>query len=115
MRKRRKNSKSETAAAETKSPFDEPVILPPEDFIDLHAFAPKDIPSVVEAYLEQCSQAGLRELRIIHGKGTGVQRNIVRSILQRHPNVADFRDAPPEAGSWGATMVVLSRVDAKGS
>ena len=70
-------------------------------------FAPKDIPSVVEEYLEQCKQGGLTEVRIIHGRGTGVQRNIVRSILQKHPLVLSFKDAPAEAGGWGATVVVL--------
>ena len=88
-------------------PFTEPVVLPIEDSIDLHAFHPKDIPSVVEEYLEQCGQGGLTEVRIIHGRGTGVQRNIVRSILQRHPRVLSFQDAPAEAGGWGATVVVL--------
>jgi DNA-nicking Smr family endonuclease len=89
------------------SPFGEPIVLPIEDSIDLHAFHPKDIPSVVEEYLEQCGQAGLTEVRIIHGRGTGVQRNIVRSILEKHPRVVAFQDAPPEAGGWGATVVVL--------
>jgi DNA-nicking Smr family endonuclease len=88
-------------------PFTEPVVLPIEDFIDLHAFHPKDIPSVVEEYLEQCGQAGLIEVRIIHGRGTGVQRKIVRSILEKHPRVISFQDAPAEAGGWGATVVVL--------
>jgi DNA-nicking Smr family endonuclease len=88
-------------------PFDEPVVLPLEDSIDLHPFAPQDIPSVVEEYLEQCVAAGLSEVRIIHGRGVGVQRNIVRSLLERHPEVDSFQDAPPEAGGWGATRVVL--------
>ena len=88
-------------------PFDEPVVLPLEDSIDLHPFAPRDIPSVVAEYLEQCIQAGLSEVRIIHGRGVGVQRNIVRSLLERHPEVDSFQDAPPEAGGWGATRVVL--------
>jgi DNA-nicking Smr family endonuclease len=92
---------------EPESPFSEPIVLPIEDCIDLHAFHPKDIPSVVEEYLEQCEKAGLRELRIIHGRGTGVQRKIVRSILEKHPRVLSFRDAPAEAGGWGATVVVL--------
>ena len=91
------------------SPFREPVVLPIEDSIDLHAFAPKDIPSVVEEYLEQCMQAGLREVRIIQGRGTGVQRNIVRGILEKHPLVLSFRDAPMEAGGWGATVVELKK------
>jgi DNA-nicking Smr family endonuclease len=89
------------------SPFSEPVVLPIEDSIDLHAFRPTDVPGVVEEYLEQCRQAGLKEVRIVHGRGTGVQRNIVRSILQKHPLVLSFQDAPPEAGGWGATIVAL--------
>jgi DNA-nicking Smr family endonuclease len=89
------------------SPFGEPVIVPIQDFIDLHSFAPKDIPSVVEEYLEQCRQAGFLEVRIIHGKGTGVQKKIVRSILDKHPAVLSFQDAPAEAGGWGATVVIL--------
>ena len=91
------------------SPFTEPIVLPIEDSIDLHPFAPRDIPSVVEEYLEQCRQAGLKEVRIIHGRGTGVQRNIVRSILQKHALVLSFKDAPAEAGGWGATVVVLAK------
>lgn len=92
---------------EPESPFSEPIVLPTEDSIDLHPFAPKDIPSVVEEYLEQCKQAGFKEVRIIHGRGTGVQRKIVRSVLQKHPRVLSFQDAPAEAGGWGATVVVL--------
>jgi len=92
-------------------PFDEPVVLPLQDSIDLHPFAPKDIPSVVEEYLEQCVAAGLSEVRIIHGRGVGVQRDIVRSLLEKHPRVDSFQDAPPEAGGWGATLVVLRRAD----
>ena len=93
------------------SPFDQPVVLPTEDSIDLHAFQPKDIPSVVEEYLHQCREAGILEARIIHGKGTGVQRNIVRSILAKNTSVLSFRDAPPEAGGWGSTIVVLKKTD----
>jgi dsDNA-specific endonuclease/ATPase MutS2 len=89
------------------APFKEPVVLPIEDSIDLHPFAPKDIPSVVEEYLDQCALAGLKEVRIIHGRGTGVQRNIVRSLLQKHPLVLSFKDAAAEAGGWGATVVCL--------
>jgi dsDNA-specific endonuclease/ATPase MutS2 len=94
---------------EPESPFTEPIVLPLADSIDLHTFAPKDIPSVVEEYLEQCCQAGLQEVRIIHGRGIGVQRNIVRNILQRHSQVLSFRDAPVEAGGWGATIVELKK------
>ena len=92
-------------------PFNQPVVLPTEDSIDLHAFQPKDIPSVVEEYLHQCREAGILEARIIHGKGTGVQRNIVRSILAKNTSVLSFRDAPPEAGGWGSTIVVLKKTD----
>ena len=90
-------------------PFDEPVILPLEDSIDLHPFVPKDIPSVVEEYLAQCIEAGLSEVRIIHGRGVGVQRNIVRSLLDKHAGVDSFQDAPAEAGGWGATVVILKK------
>ena len=89
------------------SPFSEPIVLPIKDSIDLHAFRPKEIPGLVEEYLEQCRQAGLKEVRIIHGRGTGVQRNIVRGILERHPLVLSFHDGSPEGGGWGATVVVL--------
>lgn len=89
------------------SPFSEPIVLPIEDSIDLHAFRPKDVPGVVEEYLEQGREAGLKEVRIVHGRGTGVQRNIVRAILQKHTLVLSFQDAPPEAGGWGATIAYL--------
>ena len=89
------------------SPFGAPVVVPIEDSIDLHAFAPKDIPGVVGEYLAQCARAGIYEVRIVHGRGTGVQRRIVQSILAKHPLVASFKDAPAEAGGWGATAVWL--------
>jgi dsDNA-specific endonuclease/ATPase MutS2 len=88
-------------------PFVDPVVLPLEDRLDLHPFKPNDIPSVVEEYLDECWRAGFSEVRLIHGKGIGVQRNIVRSALKKHPAVLSFRDAPLEAGSWGATIVAL--------
>ncbi len=92
---------------ESEPPFSDPVVLPLEDSIDLHAFQPKDITSVVEEYLQECIDAGILEVRLIHGKGKGVQRNILRSLLEKHPAVASFHDAPAEAGGWGATVVVL--------
>ena len=91
------------------SPFSEPVVLPIEDSIDLHAFSPKEIPSVVEEYIEQCVRAGIYEIRIIHGRGKGIQRQIVRSLLEKHPLVLSFKDAPPESGGWGSTVVVLRK------
>jgi dsDNA-specific endonuclease/ATPase MutS2 len=88
-------------------PGDEIVVLPIEDVIDLHAFAPRDVPSVVEEYLHQAAARGLAEVRIVHGRGRGVQRAVVQALLARHPRVVHFRDAPPERGGWGATVVVL--------
>jgi DNA-nicking Smr family endonuclease len=83
------------------------VVLPIEDQLDLHPFQPKEIASVVEEYLYQCKEAGFNEVRLIHGKGKGVQRNIIRKLLETHAAVESFHDAPLEAGSWGATVVIL--------
>jgi len=88
-------------------PFEEPVKLPIEEALDLHPFAPNDIPSVVEEYLVQCRQTGLSEVRLIHGKGIGAQRAVVRRLLANHPDVLSFADAPSQAGGWGATLVRL--------
>jgi DNA-nicking Smr family endonuclease len=90
-------------------PLDEPIVLSIEDSLDLHAFQPKDIASVVDEYLGECHQAGFSEVRLIHGKGVGVQRNIVRSVLSKHSAVLSYHDAPAEAGGWGATVVVLKQ------
>ena len=90
------------------SPFPELVVLPPEDVLDLHPFAPREIRSVVEEYLTQCRAAGFTVVRLIHAKGRGVQRESVRALLARLPFVQAFHDAPPEAGGWGATSVTLS-------
>ena len=79
--------------------------FPIEDTIDLHTFQPKEVRAVVEEYLYQALQCGFREVRIIHGKGIGVQRRIVRSILEKHPNVIEFRDLG-EGGSTVATLRV---------
>jgi DNA-nicking Smr family endonuclease len=85
-----------------------PVTIPIEDALDLHAFAPRDIPSVVESYLEAAWEAGLREVRVIHGRGKGVQRERVRQVLAHHPLVVEAREATPERGGWGATVVRLA-------
>src|SRR5690349_2571208 len=98
-----------TAADDSDSPFGEPVVLAPSDCLDLHPFQPRDIPSVVEEFLEQCRQAGFLQARLIHGKGQRVQRNAVRALLEKHSAVESFRDAPLEAGSWGATLVVFKK------
>ena len=83
----------------------EPVRIPIEPEIDLHPFAPADIPSVVEAYVDAAAEAGLTEVRLVHGRGRGVQRGIVQSVLDRNPLVAQFRDDP--ASHLGATIAVI--------
>jgi DNA-nicking Smr family endonuclease len=85
----------------------EPVNLPIEDSLDLHAFAPKDVRPVVDEYLKEAAARGFREVRLIHGRGIGVQRASVQALLAGHPQVERFFDAPPERGGWGATIVVL--------
>jgi hypothetical protein len=85
----------------------EPVELPIEDWIDLHSFPPRDIPGIVGEYLQAAHERGYREVRLIHGRGIGVQRERVRSVLADHPLVAEYHDAPPERGGWGATIAVL--------
>jgi len=83
--------------------------IPIEDWIDLHTFSPKEIPSLLEDYLEECLKKGYREVRIIHGKGKGVQRAIVHSFLEKKSFVQSFRIAPEELGGWGATLVTLKK------
>ncbi len=85
----------------------EPVEIPITGVLDLHTFAPRDVKFAIEAYLEEAHRRGLTALRIVHGKGIGAQREIVRKLLARHPNVAHFSDAPLEVGGWGATLVTL--------
>ena len=97
---------TEPAEAEG-NPFPEPVVIPFSDVIDLHSIPPRLIRAVVEDYLDEANRRGVRWLRIIHGKGIGVQRENVRKILERSPYVAAFRPAPPEAGGAGATLVEL--------
>jgi DNA-nicking Smr family endonuclease len=99
----------ETDAPE--SPFGEAVVVPIEDSIDLHPFSPKDIPSVVEEYLQECLKVGIYEVRLIHGRGKGIQRRIIRSLLEKHPHVVSVTDASPEAGGWGATLARLRPPD----
>ncbi|MEK6775346.1 MAG: Smr/MutS family protein [bacterium] len=89
----------------TDQPPDSPVNLPITDELDLHTFDVRDIKSVVEEYLYQCHLKGFSEVRIIHGKGIGTQRNMVRSVLKNSPYVRSFSEAPPESGGWGATLV----------
>lgn len=86
---------------------DSPVLLPVTDALDLHTFHPRQIPEVVADYLDEAAARGLREVRLIHGKGIGFQRERVRQILATHPRVEWFADAPAERGHWGATLVRL--------
>jgi hypothetical protein len=86
-----------------------PVEVPVEDSIDLHPFPPRDVPDVVDAYLEVAVEKGFTEVRLIHGRGIGVQRDRVQKLLARHPLVSGFHDAPPDRGGWGATIAYLKR------
>ena len=86
---------------------EEPIRVPIEDVLDLHSVSPRDVKPVVEEYLSEVRRLGFPAVRIIHGRGIGVQREMVRGVLARTEFVADFRDAPAEAGGWGATVVTL--------
>lgn len=88
-------------------PWEGTVELPITDVLDLHSFRPAEVPDVVRDYLDAAYEKGLRDLRIIHGKGVGVQRQTVRTLLGRDPRVEWYGDAPLEAGSWGATRVKM--------
>lgn len=83
------------------------VELPITGELDLHAFAPRDVPGVVEDYLAACRERGILEVRVVHGRGRGVQRAIVRRLLARLAFVRGFREAAPASGGWGATLVQL--------
>ena len=86
---------------------DEYAVVPIDDSLDLHTFAPEDVRDVIEEYLFQCSIKGLSQVRLIHGRGTGQLRATVQVLLMRSSYVLGFSDAPQEAGGWGATIVRL--------
>ena len=86
---------------------EEPVPLPITGELDLHTFRPQDLGELIPAYLEACASRGLRQVRIVHGKGTGTLRATVHHLLQRSPLVASFRLGDETSGSWGATIVLL--------
>jgi hypothetical protein len=92
----------------------EPVALEIGPELDLHLFAPRDLRRALEGYLEAAAALGLREVRVVHGKGKGAARAAAQQLLARSPWVASFRDAPPERGGWGATLALL-RVPGAGS
>jgi DNA-nicking Smr family endonuclease len=85
----------------------EPIQIPIEDVLDLHTFRPQDIADLLDEYFSECVKAGISSVRVIHGKGKGIQKRQVHKILKKHPLVQSFNDAPPEAGGWGATLVQL--------
>ncbi len=91
------------------NPFLEPVEIEITDVFDLHTIPPRDVKRVVEEYLSEAHRLGFPVVRIIHGKGIGVQREMVRAILTRTPFVLDWTDAPPDAGGLGATIVRLGK------
>jgi len=92
---------------------DQPLDYPLDGILDLHMFRPQETKAAVLAYIEACREAGILDLRIIHGKGQGTLREQVRALLQRHEAVDTFSTAPAEAGGWGATIVRLKRNPAK--
>ena len=85
----------------------ESIEIPIEDVLDLHAFAPRDVPELVRNYLDECAERRLEHVRIIHGKGTGSLQRTVHALLAKHPKVASFRTADESRGGWGATLVDL--------
>jgi DNA-nicking Smr family endonuclease len=87
----------------------EPIEIPIDGVLDLHTFHPRDLPDLLSDYLEACHEKGIFSVRVIHGKGKGVQKARVHALLERNPLVSSFQDAPPEAGGWGATLVALKR------
>ena len=87
---------------------EEPIVIEIKDVIDLHTFLPKDVPELLDDYIRACVEKKYRSVRIIHGKGQGFLKTRVEGILKRHPLVASFQAAPPEAGGWGATIAFLT-------
>ena len=87
--------------------FMEPIRIPVTSVLDLHSVPPRDVKPVVEEYLLEARRLGLKALRIVHGRGIGVQREAVRGVLAGTDFVTGYRDAPAEAGGWGATVVDL--------
>ena len=86
----------------------EPIVMPIEEAIDLHHFMPSEILDVVDAYLDAALEAGFREVRLIHGKGKGVQRANIRRFLENDPRVNRFSESTQDRGGWGATLAWLN-------
>jgi len=88
-------------------PYNKPFEYPIDGTLDLHIFAPQDTKDVVLEYIDVCLKKNILKLRIVHGKGIGVKRRIVQSILEKHPHVISFRHESGSGGGWGATVVDL--------
>jgi len=86
----------------------DPIEIPIDGVLDLHTFSPKEVKSLVPEYIEECLRRGFTEIRIIHGKGTGTLKAIVRGLLEKNPNVESFKDAGTGAGGWGDNIVRLT-------
>jgi len=91
--------------------IDEPIEFPIDGTLDLHQFSPAETREIVLEYIRVCLKKGITALRIVHGKGIGVQREIVRKLLETHPDVMSYRHESGSAGGWGATVVELKRPD----
>ncbi len=88
----------------------DPITYPIDGCLDLHTFRPREIKALVPDYLLECRRRGIHQVRIIHGKGSGVLRRLVHSILEQRPEVESFQSAGEEGGGWGATIVMLKKV-----
>lgn len=97
----------ELAQGDSEDGTDEPFVVPITDVFDLHAFRPQEVSEAVRAYLDAAFEKGLTDIRIIHGRGVGVQRQTVRTILERDSRVVEFHDADSSGGGWGATVARL--------
>jgi DNA-nicking Smr family endonuclease len=88
----------------------DPVVVPIDGLLDLHTFAPGDLNGLMQDYIDACLEANVYDLRIIHGKGSGMMRSRVHALLEKDWRVHVFEDAPADAGGWGATLVTLKRM-----